>query len=72
METSTARKFRSLSARKLAWLAGVAGLSATVFLAAPSFLPNTDFAPGVNLPELVDQLTPNGRLPSPEEASQMV
>jgi serine protease Do len=47
METSTARKFRSLSARKLAWLAGVAGLSATVFLTAPSFLPNTDFATGV-------------------------
>jgi uncharacterized protein YidB (DUF937 family) len=25
-----------------------------------------------NLPELIDQLTPDGRLPSAEEASQMV
>jgi len=24
------------------------------------------------LPELVDQLTPNGRLPTPEEATRMV
>src|SRR6266699_1730357 len=44
METSTARKNTPLSARRLAWLAGVAGLGATVLLTSPSLVPNLPFA----------------------------
>jgi serine protease Do len=55
MDTSTARQFRSLSTRRLAWLAGVAGLAATVFLASPSFVPNAPFAPGVTIAHAQNQ-----------------
>ena len=37
-------------------------------------MPRDELLKGLSqhLPELVDKLTPNGRLPSPEEAGRMV
>ncbi|HEY7296877.1 MAG TPA: Do family serine endopeptidase [Xanthobacteraceae bacterium] len=55
MDTSTARQFRSLSKRRLAWLAGVAGLGATVFFTAPGLVPNAPFSPGVTIAHAQNQ-----------------
>ena len=60
METSTARKTRSLSARRLGWLAGVAGLGATVLLTSPSLLPNAPFAPATAVAQVQNAQRPVG------------
>ena len=60
METSTARKTRSLSARRLGWLAGVAGLGATVLLTSPSLLPNAPFAPAAAVAQVQNAQRPVG------------
>jgi len=60
METSTARKTRSLSAWRLGWLAGVAGLGATVLLTSPSLLPNAPFAPATAVAQVQNAQRPVG------------
>jgi len=60
METSTARKTRSLSARRLGWLAGAAGLGATVLLTSPSLLPNAPFAPATAVAQVQNTQRPVG------------
>src|SRR6516162_11115182 len=60
METSTARKTKSLSARRFGWLAGAAGLGATVLLTSPSLLPNAPFAPATAVAQVQNTQRPVG------------